>query len=89
MLFDVEQVEVLRGPQGTRYGANALAGLVNVVTRPPTDAHEGEMELFAGNYGALGVGRGDFRTAFRERPRQVGGARGSGERIYRKRLSRC
>jgi outer membrane receptor protein involved in Fe transport len=34
-LFDVEQIEVLRGPQGTRYGANALAGLVQVRTRPP------------------------------------------------------
>ncbi len=56
MLFDVEQVEVLRGPQGTRYGANALAGLVNVVTRAPTDTPAGEMELFAGNYGALGAG---------------------------------
>ncbi len=56
MLFDVEQVEVLRGPQGTRYGANALAGLVNVVTRAPTDVSEGELELFAGNYGAFGAG---------------------------------
>ena len=56
MLFDVDQVEVLRGPQGTRYGANALAGLVNVVTRTPTDENEGEVELFAGNYGAFGVG---------------------------------
>ena len=56
MLFDVEQVEVLRGPQGTRYGANALAGLVNVVTRAPSDTNEGELELFAGNYGALGAG---------------------------------
>ena len=55
-LFDVEQVEVLRGPQGTRYGANALAGLVNVVTRAPTDTFEGRVELSAGNYGALGVG---------------------------------
>ena len=34
-LFDVEQIEVLRGPQGTRYGANALAGLVYVKTKDP------------------------------------------------------
>ncbi len=34
-LFDVEQVEVLRGPQGTRYGANALGGLIKVKTRDP------------------------------------------------------
>ena len=55
-LFDVEQVEVLRGPQGTRYGANALAGLVNVVTRAPTDTFESRVELAGGNYGALGAG---------------------------------
>ncbi len=36
-LMDVAQVEVLRGPQGTRYGANALAGLINVTTNEPTD----------------------------------------------------
>ena len=34
-LFDVEQVEVLRGPQGTRYGANALGGLIKLKTREP------------------------------------------------------
>ncbi|MEE8306843.1 MAG: Plug domain-containing protein, partial [Gammaproteobacteria bacterium] len=33
-LFDVDRIEVLRGPQGTRYGANALAGLVYVTTAP-------------------------------------------------------
>ena len=35
-LFDTQQVEVLRGPQGTRYGANALAGLVKIKTRDPS-----------------------------------------------------
>jgi outer membrane receptor protein involved in Fe transport len=39
-LFDVQQIEVLRGPQGTRYGANALAGLVQVRTRDPTAVPE-------------------------------------------------
>ena len=55
-MFDVEQVEVLRGPQGTLYGANALAGLVNVVTRAPTDSAEGYMALDVGNYGGHGAG---------------------------------
>ena len=35
--LDVDQVEVLRGPQGTLFGANALAGLINVVSNKPTD----------------------------------------------------
>lgn len=55
-LFDVDQVEVLRGPQGTLYGANALAGLVNVVTRAPTDTAEGHLAVEAGSYGTQGAG---------------------------------
>ena len=55
-LFDIDQVEVLRGPQGTLYGANALAGLVNVVTRAPTDTAEGHVTLEVGDYGGHGVG---------------------------------
>jgi len=49
-LMDVQQVEVLRGPQGTRYGANALAGLINVTTNEPEDSRFAEFKLMAGEY---------------------------------------
>ncbi len=47
-LFDVKQVEVLRGPQSTRYGANALAGLVNIQSNVPTSFRESLIEFTAG-----------------------------------------
>ena len=55
-LFDVEQTEVFRGPQGTRFGANALAGMINIVTKAPTDEFEGNLKLSAGNYGSYSAG---------------------------------
>jgi len=48
--FDVNQVEVLRGPQGTLYGRNATAGVVNVVTAKPTDQFEAMLSADWGNY---------------------------------------
>ncbi len=48
-LFDTEQVEVLRGPQGTRYGANALGGLVYVRTAAPSAELEQRLEFSAGD----------------------------------------
>jgi iron complex outermembrane receptor protein len=49
-MLDVEQVEVLRGPQGTRYGANALAGLINVKTNDPEDELAASLKLGAAQY---------------------------------------
>jgi iron complex outermembrane receptor protein len=55
MLYDIEQVEVLMGPQGTRYGSNALAGLINLQSRAPTEELRYGMQLQGENYDSLGL----------------------------------
>jgi len=55
-LFDVEQVEVLRGPQGTLHGANALAGLINISSGSPTADPLFRAELMAAEYGTWSAG---------------------------------
>ncbi|MEL6637776.1 MAG: TonB-dependent receptor [Bacteroidota bacterium] len=49
LLNDVEQIEVLKGPQGTLYGRNALGGVVNIITKKPSLQPRGFVQISGGN----------------------------------------
>lgn len=55
MLYDVEQVEILMGPQGTRYGSNALAGLINLNSKAPSATTGYGIQLQSENYQGTGI----------------------------------
>jgi iron complex outermembrane recepter protein len=56
-LYDVERIEILRGPQGTLFGANTTGGVVNVVNaQPELGALKGKLDLSYGNYNHLTAG---------------------------------
>jgi iron complex outermembrane receptor protein len=52
-LFDIDRIEVLRGPQGTLYGRNTTGGLVHFLSRRPTETPEGYVQLGVGERGRL------------------------------------
>ncbi|MDC1241271.1 TonB-dependent receptor [Gammaproteobacteria bacterium] len=54
--FDVDQIEVHRGPQGSRIGSSAMAGLIYIKTKEPTKEFEGVSEITTGAYGTRNIG---------------------------------
>lgn len=61
-LYDIERIEILRGPQGSLYGRNAMGGVINIITKQPTNTTTGAAELTWGNYGQKRF-TGNLRTA--------------------------
>lgn len=50
-LLDTERAEIMRGPQGTTFGRNAVAGLIHIISRKPTELFEGYARLELGSHG--------------------------------------
>jgi iron complex outermembrane recepter protein len=55
-LYDIEQIEVLRGPQGTLFGTNTIGGLINITTQKPTAETTGSAFIDYGNYASTRAG---------------------------------
>lgn len=65
-LGEIERIEVLKGPQGTVFGKNTSAGVINIITRRPDHETSVDAEMTLGNYGAVGVS-GAFNSPLGEK----------------------
>ena len=54
-LYDLDRIEIERGPQGTLYGRNSTGGVIDIITHKPTEDTEGYIDVGVGNYNAVDV----------------------------------
>jgi outer membrane receptor protein involved in Fe transport len=60
--FDVQKIEVLRGPQGTLFGRNSMGGVISITSKSPFDVQGTHAQLSAGNYGMYRLNVGHYGT---------------------------
>src|SRR3546814_11418246 len=65
-IFDLERVEVLRGPQGTLFGKNTVGGAINLISSRPTDTAYFKVNADVGTYGTINVRRSEERRVGKE-----------------------
>jgi len=58
--FDIEKIEILRGPQGTLYGRNSMGGIINVITRSPQDFQGNLLSVSAASFGTYKLNAGHY-----------------------------
>ena len=58
--FDIDRIEVLRGPQGTQYGRNTMGGIINILTKSPWDYQGTDLNVQAGTYGSYLMNVGHY-----------------------------
>ena len=60
--FDVQKLEVLRGPQGTLFGRNSMGGVISITSRSPFDTQGTHLQLMGGTYGMYKLNAGHYAT---------------------------